>query len=217
MVRTRKAATPSPKKKARGKVVSDAEKRAKFKELIEPRLHNIRTLTVRYTDQYQDVDDNYTYVLSQMYSYIHTYDRSKSIDTWVHIVTKRACFNQNQRRARYSSLSSDLELYSNDAIYQHGNANIVNASCGTLGDNVSDVIYAALRQIDPFKLSPFLLFAQGLSIRDITTMEWQSGHLERKCEDIVKSRIYWAQQQLRFILKEYGISEASYTSAFSNK
>lgn len=172
---------------------------------------------MKYTDKYQDVEDNYVSVLSQMYSYIYSYDPSKSLDTWIHIVTKRACFNLNKKRAQYMSMQTDLEFCTSDVLHQHGTANLIDAGFGSLADNLSDVVYDALMQIDPCKLSPFLLYAQGLGVREITLMEWKAGHLEKKSEDVIKSRIYWAKKQLQYILKEYGISEASYTSAFRNQ
>lgn len=174
-------------------------------------------MTVRYTDKYQDVDENYNYVLSQMYAYIHSYDPSKPLHTWIHIVTKRACFNQNDKRTKYNSMQADLEFCSMDALHQNGNSNVIDASFGTLADNLSDEVYEALMRIDPCKLSAFLLYAQGLGVREITKIEWRAGHLERKSEDVVKSRIYWAKKQLQFILKQYGITEASYTSTFRNQ
>lgn len=222
MVSSRKTtAAPSAQKKGRKRggaaPITEREQKALFQELVVPHLTSIKSLTVRYTDRYQDVEDNFNYVLAQMYSYIYTYDPKKSLDTWLHIVTKRACFNQNDKRAQYLSMVTDLEYCTPDVLHQHGTANMIDASFGTLADNLSDVMYEALMQIDPCKLSPFLLYAQGMGVREITQLEWKAGHLERKSEDMVKSRIYWAKKQLQYILKQYGISEASYTSAFRNQ
>lgn len=214
-------AAPDQEKKGRKRggtsPVSEEEQKALFQEYVAPHLTSIKSLTVRYTDKYQDVEDNYNYVLAQMYSYIHTYDPKMSLDTWLHIVTKRACFNQNEKRAQYMSIMTDLEYCSPDVLHQHGTANMVDAGFGTLADNLSDIMYEALMQIDPRKLSPFLLYAQGMGVREITQLEWKAGHLERRSEDMVKSRIYWAKKELQHILKQYGISEASYTSAFRNQ
>lgn len=221
MVSSRKTTTSNTQKKGRKRggasPISETEQKALFQKYIAPNLTSIKSLTVRYTDKYQDVEDNYNYVLAQMYSYIYSYDPSKSLETWIHIVTKRACFNQNDRRTQYLSIQTDLEFCSSDVLHQHGTANMVDASFGSLADNLSDDVYAALMQIDPCKLSPFLLYAQGLGIREITKMEWKAGHLEKKSEDVIKSRIYWAKKQLQYILKQYGISEASYTSALRNQ
>lgn len=222
MAGTRKATclNTDTQKKRRGrcgKQVSDEEKNALFKQLIEPHLVVIKSLVVKYTDKYQDVEDNNIYALSQLYMYIHTYNPTRDLKTWIHIVVKRACFSQNKKRALYLSLQTDMEMCSSDALHQHGTANLVEAGFGTLADNLSDKVYAIILKIDPCKLSPFLLYAQGMRIREITKIEWESGHLEKKSEDLIRSRIYWAKQQLRYYLKKYGITEASYTSAFRSE
>ena len=222
MVGTRKAAGPNTdtqkkRKGWNGKSINEAEKRALFKKFVEPHLAVIKSLVVKYTDKYQDVEDNNIYVLSQLYMYIHTYDTTKDLKTWIHIVTKRACFNQNKKRSQYLSIQTDIEMCSNDALHQHGTANMAEADFGSLADNLSDKVYGAMMKIDPYKLSPFLLYAQGLKIREIAKIEWKAGHVDKKSEDLVKSRIYWAKKQLQYYLKEYGVTEASYTSAFRNQ
>lgn len=221
MTETRKTITnPDAKKKEggrSGKSISETEKRILFKRFVEPHLAVIKSLVVKYTDKYQDVEDNNVYVLSQLYMYIHTYDTAKDLKTWIHIVTKRACFNQNKKRSQYMSIQTDIEMCSNDALHQHGTANMVDADFGSLADNLSDKVYEAIMRIDPYKLSPFLLYVQGVGIREIAKIEWKAGHVDKKSEDLVKSRIYWARRQLRYYLKEYGITEAGYTSAFRNQ
>lgn len=219
MAVSRKATNSKTQKERAGKTlpISETEQKTLFQKYIAPHLEVIKLLAAKYTDKSQDVDENYNLALAQMYTYIHTYDPEKSLKTWIYIVTKRACFNQNEKRAKYASTQADLEFCSSDALHQHGSSNIIDACCGTLADNLSDEVYNALMRIDPCRLSPFLLFAQGMKIREITQAEWRAGHLKRKSEDIVKSRIYWAKKELQLILKQHGISEASYTSAFSNK
>ena len=170
-----------------------------------PNLNSIKSLSKRYTDNYQDVDDNYNYCLAQLYNYIGSYNPNQKLDTWIHICVKRACFHQNKKRAEESSHYTDIEMCTNDDLYQNGNSMIVDAGFGTLIDNISDTMYEALMQIPPHRLSPFILYAQGHRIREITAAEWKMGHLERRSEDLVKSRIYWAKHHLQLILREYGI------------
>lgn len=222
MVGTRKITnsdsdTQKKRKGRENKSISEIEKRILFKKFVEPHLAVIKSLVVKYTDKYQDVEDNNIYVLSQLYMYIHTYDTAKDLKTWIHIVTKRACFNQNKKRSQYMSIQTDIEMCSNDTLHQHGTANMIEAKFGSLADNLSNKVYGAMMRIDPYKLSPFLLYVQGLGIREIAKIEWKAGHVDRKSEDLVKSRIYWAKRQLRYYLKEYGITETSYTSAFRNQ
>ena len=220
MVETRKTTiknTDTKKKTKCGKQLSEAERKALFKMYVEPHVVVIKSLVVKYTDKYQDVEDNYIYVLSQLYVYIHTYDTAKDLKTWIHIVVKRACFNQNKKRAQQMSFQTEISMCSSEVLHQHGTANMVDAGFGALSDNISDKVYSAMMKIDPNKLSPFLLYVQGLGIREIVKMEWMAGHIDKKNSGLVKSRIYWARRQLQYYLKEYGITEASYTSAFRNQ
>lgn len=205
------------KKRQRYEQLTETQKKILFKQLVEPHLTIIKSLVVKYTDKYQDVEDNNIYALSQLYAYIHTYDQSQPLKTWIYIVVKRACFNRNKKQAQYMSFQTDIEKCSNETLHQHGTANIVETDFGSLADNLSDKVYQAMMKVDPHKLSPFLLYAQGLGIREIARMEWKAGHMDNKSEDLVKSRIYWAKRQLQYYLKEYGITEASYTSVLRHK
>lgn len=179
-----------------------------FKLYVEPNFQSIKALAVKYTDKYQDVEDNYNYVLAQMYNYIYSYNPEQPLNTWLHIVTKRACFNQNKKRAKHNSMQADMTMCSSEALHQHGTSNVVDASFGTLIDNVSDVTYNALLSIHPNKLSPFLRYVQGLSVREITKLEYEDGHLEKKTEELVKSRIYWARLELQEALRKHGIRQS---------
>lgn len=91
-------------------------------------------------------------------------------------------------------------------IYQHGTSMVAEAEFGNLIDNISDQMLAALMKIPPQRLSPFMMYVQGHRIREITAAEWKLGHLEKRSEDIVKSRIYWAKRELQYILRQYGIT-----------
>ena len=190
---------------AKCRQLSAAEKERMFNQYIMPNLSSIRSLARRYTDNYQDVDDNYNYCLAQLFNYIGSYNPEQKLDTWIHICVKRACFHQNKKRAEDASHWTDMEMCTTDELYQNGNSMISDAGFGALIDNISDEMYAALMQIPPQRLSPFMMYVQGHKIREITAAEWKIGHLERRSEDLVKSRIYWAKRELQFILRNYGI------------
>lgn len=49
----------------------------------------IYKLCMRYTFNPSDIEDNYIEVLTNMYKYIETYNPERSVQTWLHIVTKR--------------------------------------------------------------------------------------------------------------------------------
>lgn len=211
-------AAPVPvKKEAKCRQLNPREKERLFNQYIVPNFSSIKSLTRRYTDNYQDVDENYNYCLAQMFNYIGSYDPKMKLDTWIHICTKRACFNQNKKRAEESSHYTDVEMCTQDELYQHGTSMMVDAGFGTLADNLSDKMYLALMKIPPHRLSPFLLFVQGHGIREITSMEYKMGHLERKSEDLVKSRIYWARKELKYILQQNGITRKNHKGAFHDR
>lgn len=188
-----------------------------FNQYIVPNFSSIKSLVRRYTDHYQDVDENYNYCLAQLYNYIGSYDKGKSLDTWIHICTKRACFNQNKKRAEESSHYTDVEMCTQEELHQNGNSMLVDAGFGTLADNLSDGMYNALMSIPPHRLSPFLLFVQGHGIREITSMEYKMGHLEKRSEDVVKSRIFWARKELRYILMKHGITRKHRKGSYNDR
>lgn len=207
----------APIKEAKCNQLSPSEKEKLFNQYIVPNFSSIKSLTRRYTDHYQDVEENYNYCLAQMYNYIGSYDPNKSLDTWIHICTKRACFNQNKKRAEEASHYTDVDMCTPEELHQNGNSMIVDAGFGTLADNLSDKMYIALMSIPPHRLSPFLLFVQGHGIREITSMEYKMGHLEKRSEDMVKSRIFWAKKELQYILRKNGITGKNHKSAFHDR
>ena len=211
------AAPVKIKKEAKCHQLSPREKEKLFNKYIVPNFSSIKSLTRRYTDNYQDADENYNYCLAQMYNYIGSYDPKMKLDTWIHICTKRACFNQNKKRAEEASHYTDVEMCTQEELYQNGNSMIVDAGFGTLADNLSDKVYMALMQIPPHRLSPFLLFVQGHGIREITSMEYKMGHLEKRSEDMVKSRIFWAKKELQYILKKNGITRKHHKGTFHDR
>lgn len=219
MARKRKATDVNPK--AEKKTSVSAEEKAKkdelFKRYVEPYLTNIKALSVKYSDKFQDAEDNYMFALQQLYSYILTYDPAKPLNTWIHISVKRACYHKNKKRAQRMSVHTEIASCSSEAIYQHGTANVVDAGFGNLADNLSDEVYNALLTLEPRKLSAFLLYAQGLNIREITRIEYAKGHLDQKLESLIKSRIYWAKMQLKYELKKHGVTTAGITDIKSHQ
>lgn len=198
------------KKPKKANKLDVAQKHALFKELIEPKIDFIKSLTRQYTHRYQDIEDNYNHCLAQFFNYIGTYKRECKLDTWIHIVVKRACFNKNKERCEEASHWTDIEMCSKEDLYGPGNSLTVEATCGTLLDNLSDHMVTVLTMINPLRLSPFMLHVQGHKIREITDMEWKMGHLEKKSEGVVKSRIFFAKKELQYLLRKHGITKRNY-------
>lgn len=202
--------TAPARKIAKCRQLSAEEKERLFNKYIVPNLREIKRLVRYYTNNYQDVEDNYQIILGQLYNYIGSYNPAQKLSTWFGISVKRACFNQNKDKAEEASYRTDIEMCSNEDIYQHGTNMVAEMEYGSLIDNLSDKVYAALMKIPPQRLSPFMMHVQGYPIREITESEWKLGHLEKRSEDVVKSRIYWARRELQFILRQYGITRKNH-------
>ncbi len=196
----------SSKPIAKCRQLSPKEKERLFNLYVVPNLKEIKRLTKYYTGNYQDVEDNYNYCLAQLFNYIGSYNPEQKLMTWIGITVKRACFHENKKRYEESQHWTDIEMCSMEDIYQHGTSMVAEAEFGNLIDNISDQMLAALMKIPPQRLSPFMMYVQGHRIREITAAEWKLGHLEKRSEDIVKSRIYWAKRELQYILRQYGIT-----------
>lgn len=204
-----KGSGKSTKPVAKCRQLSPKEKERLFNKYVVPHFSEIKSLTRYYISNYQDVDENYNYCLAQLYNYIGSYNPEQKLMTWIGIVVKRACFHENKKRYEEAQHWTDIEMCSLEDIYQHGTNMICEAECGNLIDNISDQVLAALMKIPPQRLSPFMMYVQGHRIREITAAEWKLGHLEKRSEDIVKSRIYWAKKELQYILRQYGITRTN--------
>lgn len=207
----------SPKPTAKCRQLSPKEKERLFNMYIVPNLTDIKSLTKYYTANYQDVDDNYQHCLAQLYNYIGSYNPEQKLMTWLHIVVKRVCQHENKKRSEESQYWTDIEMCSMEDIYQHGTSMVSEVEFGNLIDNISDQMLEALMKIPPQRLSPFMMYVQGHRIREITAAEWKLGHLEKRSEDIVKSRIYWARRELQYILRQNGITRKNRKGATDDR
>lgn len=199
------------KKKPLCETLSPSEKTRLFDMYVKPRMRDVYTLAMRYTNKYQDVQSNYNLCLSQLWNYIGSYDPNKSIETWVHIVVKRACFNQNKRQVAEASHYTDVEMVSVYDLHQHGTSNIVDAA---FRGHRRECQRACLQGADGDSSEAFVSFLalrSGIWDKEIALMEYKAGHIECKSEDKIKSRIYWTRSQLRFILKKYGVTRQNRT------
>lgn len=68
-----------------------------FELYIVPNLGEIKSLTRYYTLKPDDVNDNYQEILLELFKYIHTYNNTKSLKTWLHIAVKRYCLNHYRK------------------------------------------------------------------------------------------------------------------------
>ena len=71
-----------------------------FNRYILPNKNLVYRLCIRYTYLQENIADNYSEALVNFFKYITTYDPTRSILNWIHIVTKRFVMEQNRRHGR---------------------------------------------------------------------------------------------------------------------
>ena len=190
-------------KKGSVKTICKANKEL-FKKYIEPNLDYIKSLVMYYSDDSQEVDDNFVYTLEEFAKGISTYDPSQPLQTWIHVCVKHSCYRQNKKRSNRLSHKTGLSL---DMVSQSTKSSPSidpDKDHVSLIDSISDEVYGALMQIPPIKLSPFLLQAQGYSLNEIVEIEFERGNLESRSVHAIKARIFWTRDKLRTILGSYG-------------
>lgn len=179
-----------------------------FEQYVQPYLRMIYKLCINYTNNPEDIQDNYTDVLTNIYKYIETYDSGRSIHTWLHIVTKRFVFAQNEKRQNQKDMRNrdnevdtfSLECDSDET--EHISYRAMNLDNYT--EFYNDDILDALEQLKPSYKRALLLQQAGYKLREIAEIEYKNGALESRNIETVKSRLFLARQQLQQLLTRDG-------------
>lgn len=171
---------------------------ALFEKYVTPYLNMIYKLCMNYTYDSSNVQENYTEVLTNFYRRIETYDDSRSIRTWLHIVTKRHIAELERRRRRHDNKSYDMDIED----YSEFVSDNVEPSANTMGlDNYrelySDDILAVFDEMKPIHREAFLLQEAGYSLKEIAEIEYNKGNLKSRNIETVKSRLFLARQFLK--------------------
>ena len=175
-----------------------ARKNALFDKYIRPYFNMVYKLCIRYSDRSEDVEENYSIVLTTLYRGIETYDPSREIKTWIHIVTKRQVFEINRKRAKDDNRDRDRDIHviCDDILDEDAPS----ANCMSL-DNYrrwyNDDILAALDSMKPMYREALLLQMAGYSLQEIAEIEYEKGNLASRNIDTVKSRLFLARQYMR--------------------
>lgn len=179
-----------------------------FDKYVTPYLRMIYKLCIRYTYNAENIEDNYTEVLTNMYKYIETYDSERSIQTWLHIVTKRCVFDLDQKRQKQQSMwnrDNDADSFSADwdvNDVEHTSYRAMNLD--NYRELYNDDILAALDQLKPSYKRALLLQQAGYKLKEIAEIEFKNGALESRNIETVKSRLFLARQQLQQLLTRDG-------------
>ena len=185
--------------------VKDHERNERlFNELIKPKLGYVRSLVEYYSSWGSDIEYNISVVLERFFRYIGTYDRNQPLDTWIHICVKNAVFRLNQEFAKEKERRTGIEF---DQVARcTGQSSDITDSQKSLDGSLPDEVYTALITIPAHKLSPFLLYVQGYSVKEIAQIEYEKGNTPEYMLETVKSRIFWTRSRLKTLLREYASS-----------
>lgn len=183
-------------------------KQALFDKYVMPYNRMIYKLVRQYTFKPVNVEDNYWEVLTNMYKYIESYDSSRSIHTWLHIVTKRCVFDLDQRREKQNekwNCDYEIDGFSTES----GILNQDSQSANVMGiqnyhELYNDDILEALDKLKPQYRRALLLQQAGYKLKEIAEIEYRNGALDSKNIETVKSRLLLARRLLQQLLTRDG-------------
>lgn len=170
-----------------------------YDKYVAPFYNMIYRLCIRYSYKPCNVQENYTEVLANFYRRIETYDPSKSIRTWLHIVTKRQIRAIEKRRQAHIDRDNDdhdIEEYSESIIDESTvSSNVM--SIDNYRELYNDDILSVLDELKPIHRDAFLLQQAGYALNEIVEIEYQKGSLKSKNIETIKSRLFFARQYLQ--------------------
>lgn len=186
-----------------------------FNAYVIPYTRMIYKLCIQYTCEKEDIPDNYTEVLTNLYKYILTYDPSRSIKTWIHIVTKRCVFDMDKKhrdRRSMQNKDNDIDTYIDDDSSTEDNVTYKSMDLTNYEEWYNDDILAALNQLKPCDKRALLLQQAGYKLKEIAEIEYRHGTLESGNINTIKSRLFLARKQLQELLTSDGETRKTNTT-----
>jgi RNA polymerase sigma factor (sigma-70 family) len=173
-----------------------------FNRYVLPHRNLVYKLCISYSWFPEEVEDNYNEVLVNFFKYIETYDPARSIQTWLHIVTKRFISDLNHR-SNAIKRDDDVDV-SQLPVYAETEAG---ENCMGM-DNYhlfyGDDILNALNCLKPIYREALLLQQAGYKLHEIMEISHRNGNLKTKNIETVKSRLFLAKQQMRKLIDRNG-------------
>jgi RNA polymerase sigma factor (sigma-70 family) len=124
-------------------------------------------LCIQYSFSAADVEDNYIEALINFYKYIESYDPSRSIQTWLHIVTKRLVNEMNHRNSRLKR-NDDTDISLITGYYTgEGDGNELDMQQGNYRELYGDEVLAALESLKSIYREALLLQLAGYRLNQI--------------------------------------------------
>ena len=183
---------------------SARQRTALFYKHVYPHRNLIYKLCIRYTHVSTDVEDNYNEVLVNFFKYIETYNPERSIQTWLHIVTKRFVHDMNHKRASFKR-NEDFDV--TDLATTYLEPDHVSGNCMGIENYqefYNDDILNALDMLKPIYREALLLQQAGYKLEEIMEISHRNGNLKNRNIETVKSRLFLAKQQMRTLISRDG-------------
>lgn len=176
-----------------------ARRNALFDKYIVPHKNLVYWCCIHYSDQPENVEENYTMALTNLFRGIETYNPEKSITPWIHFVTKRFVMNINKDRhkeAQSRDAMHDVSICCDD-VCDEDEPTWSTMNLDNYRELYNDDILAALDSMKPIYRDALLLQQAGFSLIEIADIEYEKGTLVSRNIDTVKSRLFLARQHMK--------------------
>lgn len=175
-----------------------------FNKYVLPHKNLVYKLCIKYSFSSNDIEDNYNEVLINFFKYIETYDPARSIQTWLHIVTKRFISDMNIRNSAFKRTEDiDISEISNSFL-DEDDAGSNSMSIDNYHFLYNDDILDALKELKPIYREALLLQQAGYKLNEIMEISYRNGNLKIRNLETVKSRLFLAKLQMRKLITRDG-------------
>lgn len=183
---------------------SNLEERTQlFEKYIVPNLDYIQRLVNRYTFNKSNVDDYYSEALENFFKYILSYDPTKPLNTWIHIVIRRFCQELARKGDIYECHESAPDFIKDD-LDNPEDISYLGVGYEEYENFLGDDVYTAINSLKPIYKESLLLQVSGYTLEEITDKLFSEGKLKKKNIETVKSRVFLAKMQLRELITRDG-------------
>lgn len=179
---------------------------------IVPNINFIESLIKHYSTLPNQYDEVFSYVMQTFEDYIDTYNPSKSIDTWIHIVTKRQVMKYmktNQKKiAIFPPKGGSIDYNETEFATEYESPKSTTNHADPLDMeyyrvNLDDEIYNAMLKLKEIHRVPLILkHIEGWSIQDITEFEFKRGTIGWLSISAIKTRIKVSLENMRKYIEQ---------------
>lgn len=178
--------------------LTSTERLELYNQHIVPYERMIYALVRKYSFDKDNVEDNYNQCLYNFYHNIHTYDPSRSIRTWIHVICKRFVFKLELERSKAMPTTDDYDI-ENDELFSYDQFAfpLRDITPDNWRSALSDGELKAINSMKPIYIESLLLQMMGYTLKEIADISYQNGNLKTNNIDTIKSRLFLAKKFLK--------------------